>query len=80
MDGWIVFLKWIAHIIYQQGDIERSVYGSFTNTASKIYAASGIPGFYRGATFRYGRMCCAVFIMDLTKDFVSQLLYPSAFK
>ena len=63
-----------------QGDIERGSYGSFTETGSKIWASSGIYGFYRGATFRYGRMVCAVFIMNATKDYVSQLLYPSAFK
>ena len=41
-----------------QGDIERKTYGSFTQTAKTLYAESGIPGFYRGATFRYGRMAC----------------------
>lgn len=39
-----------------QGDIERSTYGSFSQTAKSIYGESGITGFYRGATFRYGRM------------------------
>jgi hypothetical protein len=62
-----------------QGDIERKTYGTFTQTATKIYAESGIPGFYRGAAFRYGRMVCAVFIMDYLKDEVAQFLYPSAF-
>lgn len=46
-----------------QGDIERSTYGSFMETASVI-SKSGFTAFYRGATFRYGRMCCAVFMMD----------------
>lgn len=41
----------------RQGDIERKIYGSFTQTAAKIYAESSIFGFYRGATFRYARMC-----------------------
>lgn len=63
-----------------QGDIERQTYGGFVNTAGKLYAESGIPGFYRGATFRYGRMVCAVFIMDSLKDIVSKLMYPEAFK
>lgn len=39
-----------------QGDIERKVYGSFTQTGSQIMSDSGFTGFYRGATFRYGRM------------------------
>jgi len=61
-----------------QGDIERTVYGTFTQTAGKLYGESGIPGFYRGATFRYGRMVCAVFIMDYLKDKVGEFLYPEA--
>eukprot|EP00934_Nitzschia_sp_Nitz4_P004925 Nitzschia sp. Nitz4//scaffold226_size53432//6767//7706//NITZ4_006691-RA/size53432-augustus-gene-0.60-mRNA-1//-1//CDS//3329542721//4915//frame0 len=63
-----------------QGDIERKVYGNFFQTAGKIYGDSGFPGFYRGATFRYGRMVCAVFIMDLMKEKISRLMYPSAFE
>lgn len=39
-----------------QGDIEREVYGNFLQTGSKIMNDSGFTGFYRGATFRYGRM------------------------
>lgn len=63
-----------------QGDIERKTYGSFTQTARTLYAESGIPGFYRGATFRYGRMACAVFIMDASAEFFAKTMYPSAFK
>jgi Mitochondrial carrier protein len=63
-----------------QGDIERATYSTFTKTASKIYSDSGFRGFYRGATFRYGRMVCAVFIMDAMKDFMSKLMFPSAFE
>ena len=63
-----------------QGDIERKIYGTFTQTAGKIWADSSIFGFYRGATFRYGRMCCAVFMMDLLKDVVGYAMYPQAFK
>lgn len=63
-----------------QGDIERVKYGNLTNTARTIFGESGITGFYRGATFRYGRMVCAVFMMDFLKDAVGPLLYPEAFK
>jgi hypothetical protein len=63
-----------------QGDIERMMYGSFSETAKKIYGESSIPGFYRGATFRYGRMVCAVFIMDTLKEAIGPLLYPAAFQ
>lgn len=63
-----------------QGDIERKVYGNFIDTAKSINAESGFTGFYRGATFRYGRMVCAVFIMDLLREKIGRLMYPSAFK
>lgn len=62
-----------------QGDIERKTYGTFTHTAKAVYAESSIPGFYRGATFRYGRMVCAVFIMDTLKEKISPILFPAAF-
>ena len=62
-----------------QGDIERKTYGSFLQTAKAINAESGFTGFYRGATFRYGRMVCAVFIMDMSREFFSRLMYPECF-
>ncbi|CAB9510629.1 Solute carrier family 25 [Seminavis robusta] len=62
-----------------QGDIERTTYGTFSASARHIWAESGIPGFYRGATFRYGRMACAVFIMDYSAEFFAKLMYPNAF-
>jgi hypothetical protein len=46
-----------------QGDIERRTYGTFTETASKI-SEDGFTAFYRGASFRYGRMVCAVYLID----------------
>jgi hypothetical protein len=47
-----------------QGDIERVKFGSLTQTAKVVYAESGFFGFYRGASFRYGRMAIAVGMMD----------------
>lgn len=63
-----------------QGDIERKVYGGFFNTGQKIMAESGFTGFYRGATFRYGRMVCAVFLMDLMREKIGRIMYPQAFE
>jgi hypothetical protein len=63
-----------------QGDIEREVYGSFTQTGKQIMADSGPTGFYRGATFRYGRMVCAVFIMDLLREKIGRVMYPGAYE
>ncbi len=47
-----------------QGDVERRSYGTFTETARKIYIIGGPTAFYRGAAFRYGRMACAVYLID----------------
>jgi hypothetical protein len=63
-----------------QGDIEREIYGNFVATAKKISSDSGLAGFYRGATFRYGRMVCAVFIMDFMRETMGRLMYPQAFE
>ena len=47
-----------------QGDIERNKFKNIFQTAKVVHGESGIPGFYRGATFRYGRMCIAVGLLD----------------
>lgn len=46
-----------------QGDIERKTYGTFIETA-KVISKSGFGAFYRGATYRYSRMVCAVYLID----------------
>lgn len=63
-----------------QGDLKREKFGTFTETAKVLYKESGIPGFYRGATFRYGRMVIAVGMMDFLKETFGPLLYPAAFE
>lgn len=63
-----------------QGDIERTTYSTFTKTAQNIWGQSSLPGFYRGATFRYGRMVIAVFMMDTLQSMIGPMLYPDAFK
>ena len=62
-----------------QGDIERKTFDTFSQTAKEL-GKDGITAFYRGATFRYGRMVCAVFMMDALQTAVGPLLYPDAFK
>lgn len=63
-----------------QGDIERKTYNTFVQTGKMIFEQHSIFGFYRGATFRYGRMVCAVFMMDTLQGIVGPFLYPEAFK
>jgi hypothetical protein len=61
-----------------QGDIERTTFGTFSETAKVLWGQNKLPAFYRGATFRYGRMVCAVFIMDMMKETMSNLMFPEA--
>lgn len=61
-----------------QGDIERVTYGTFAETA-RVVGRKGFTAFYAGATFRYGRMCCAVFMMDYLQAFIGPLMYPGQF-
>ena len=62
-----------------QGDVERKTYTTLTGTGKQLMSESGIPGFYRGATFRYGRMVCAVFLMDTLQSVIGPALFPSKF-
>mmetsp|Transcript_21642 Transcript_21642/g.30328 ORF Transcript_21642/g.30328 Transcript_21642/m.30328 type:complete len:270 (+) Transcript_21642:62-871(+) len=63
-----------------QGDIERTKFKGFVDTASTINTEGGITGFYRGATFRYGRMVIAVGMMDYLQSMIGPLLYPAKFQ
>lgn len=63
-----------------QGDIERKKFNSFTQTFKTLNAESGVTAFYRGATFRYGRMVCAVFMLDKLRAMLGPLIFPSAYK
>lgn len=62
-----------------QGDIERIKFKGFVDTAKVVYGESGFFGFYRGATFRYGRMVIAVGMMDFLQGLIGPLLYPAKF-
>jgi len=62
-----------------QGDIERKTYKGFMHTARAVNLESGFVGFYRGATFRYGRMVIAVGMMDFLQSNIGPLLYPAKF-
>uniref|UniRef100_A0A6U3NVD8 Mitochondrial carrier protein n=1 Tax=Ditylum brightwellii TaxID=49249 RepID=A0A6U3NVD8_9STRA len=63
-----------------QGDIERKTFGTLTDTAKILFKEGSIPAFYRGATFRYGRMVIAVGMLDFLQASIGPILYPSAFE
>jgi hypothetical protein len=62
-----------------QGDIERQKFKGFVDTAKVVYGESGFFGFYRGASFRYGRMVIAVGMMDFLQAQIGPILYPHKF-
>lgn len=62
-----------------QGDIERAKFKNIFQTAKIINGESGFTGFYRGATFRYGRMCIAVGLLDTLQAWLGPLMYPAKF-
>lgn len=63
-----------------QGDIERKAYGSLRETAQTLYAEAGAGRFFRGWTWRTGRMICAVFIMNECKVQLAPIMFPHHFK
>lgn len=62
-----------------QGDIERQNFKGFVHTGKAIFAEGGLAAFYRGATFRYGRMVIAVGMMDFLQSKIGPLMYPHKF-
>lgn len=62
-----------------QGDIEKTTYGSLSDTASKLYAESGPSRFFRGYAWRTSRMICAMFIMNECKIRLSPIFFPHHF-
>lgn len=63
-----------------QGDIVRKNYGTVGETASALYAESGLLAFFKGWHWRTGRMICAMFIMGECKDILSPLFFPHHFE
>lgn len=63
-----------------QGDIERKKFINASQTARQLYSENGIAAFYRGTSFRYGRMVIAVFMLDSLNAALGPLLFPAAFQ
>jgi len=62
-----------------QGDIERTKFTRFVDSAKTVLKEGGPTAFYRGATFRYGRMCIAVGMMDFLQSNIGPMMYPHKF-
>jgi hypothetical protein len=62
-----------------QGDVKGDKYGSLTQTASTLLKEGGPVRFFRGWSWRTGRMCCALGIMSECKERISPLLFPAHF-
>ena len=63
-----------------QGDIKRERFGTFTETASTLMKENGIGGFFKGWSWRTGRMICAVAIMGECKTQLGPLFFPHHFQ
>jgi solute carrier family 25 carnitine/acylcarnitine transporter 20/29 len=63
-----------------QGDIQRTSYGTVTETFSTLYGEAGPSRFFRGWSWRTGRMICAVFIMNECKVRLAPILFPYHFR
>ncbi|CAK0827447.1 unnamed protein product [Prorocentrum cordatum] len=61
-----------------QGDIERSVYGTTRQTVSAIWARGGAAALYRGIEFRFLRQAWQVWVLDLLRERLSPVLFPSS--
>ena len=63
-----------------QGDIERKTYTNLLSAGRSVIKERGFVGLYNGATFRYGRQVCGIFLMDSLQGIIGPALYPEAFK
>eukprot|EP00729_Bicosta_minor_P006017 gene6017-7995_t len=63
-----------------QGDVQRTNYGTVSETAKTLHAEGGLGAFFKGWHWRTGRMICAIFIMGQCKDVLSPLFFPHHFE
>ena len=61
-----------------QGDIAGSKYGTVRATASMLMQEAGFKSFFRGWTWRTGRMIGATFIIGKCKKIIGPVMFPSA--
>lgn len=62
-----------------QGDMQRERFGSLSRTAQELYRAEGLSAFFRGWSWRTGRMIGAVFVLGELKERLSPILFPEHF-
>ena len=63
----------------QQGDVAGKTYGNIAHAAKVLYEKEGIGAFFRGWSYRTGRMICAVFLLNECKLQLSPILFPHHF-
>mmetsp|Transcript_44957 Transcript_44957/g.147494 ORF Transcript_44957/g.147494 Transcript_44957/m.147494 type:complete len:158 (-) Transcript_44957:357-830(-) len=62
-----------------QGDVERTKFGGYSQTASTLVGESGYPALWRGLPWRCLRQICAVFIFDKLSAELAPRIFPHAF-
>lgn len=63
-----------------QGDVGCTKFGTATETARTLYAEGGLSRFFSGWTWRTGRMCLGVFIMNEVKVIIAPRMFPAQFE
>eukprot|EP00041_Stephanoeca_diplocostata_P008353 m.123835 g.123835 ORF g.123835 m.123835 type:complete len:226 (-) comp17280_c0_seq4:192-869(-) len=62
-----------------QGDLQRSTFGSLSETVGTLHADGGAKRFFSGWSWRTSRMILAIFIMGQCKERLAPLFFPEVF-
>ena len=62
-----------------QGDVAQEKFRSMPDTVTTLYQEGGVARFFKGWSWRTGRMICAIWIMGQCKDRLAPLFYPHHF-
>eukprot|EP00613_Pedinella_sp_CCMP2098_P002568 CAMPEP_0171637914 /NCGR_PEP_ID=MMETSP0990-20121206/28559_1 /TAXON_ID=483369 /ORGANISM="non described non described, Strain CCMP2098" /LENGTH=214 /DNA_ID=CAMNT_0012210867 /DNA_START=110 /DNA_END=754 /DNA_ORIENTATION=- len=63
-----------------QGDIQRTTYGGIVHTGQTLFTQSGFRSFFRGWSWRTGRMVVQTFTFGEIKNRLSPFLFPHHFE
>jgi hypothetical protein len=59
-----------------QGDVEQLSYGRMRQSFSKIHMNGGVSALYRGIEFRFLRQVWQVWVLDLLREKLADVLFP----
>lgn len=59
-----------------QGDVEQATYRSMRHSFRTIFGAGGVAALYRGIEFRFLRQVWQVWVLDLMREKLADVLFP----